>query len=995
MKKNYKLLATLVLSGLAGAAFGVLPAEAAVTVRSADGTETSLTKTEFTSLYGNTYTDSTSGNTVSISGEGTVTLKGETVSSGGSSYTDSTLAGAYAYTLESGDASNNKLSVTDGASVSFSNAMDNWIAGGRSLKGAASGNQVTLSGVSLNLPDATTSSLEIAGGVTGASASASASGNTVTLSNSTAQSSYIYGGYGYMEYYGDTSAEADAVAGVNHNTVTLTNTSASGTSVYGGYVSSSSSAPALNASSNTVEISNTAEKEYGVSTVTGGYTEYGDANDNTVKITGTKVTDDDEIYLTSVSSDITGGETESGNADGNTVTLDTIASSGIVYGGRAGNGNNVAEAVLMSVLAVSAEESTETDTSTEADPISTSASSNSVTITGSQVKGVYGGVGQIGSAKGNIVTITDSSVEMEAVGGETGDMVGWITQPGQLKDAENNQVIVNGSSTIGTVVGGEAAAANTFDEKYDEVQTSGKSSGNTVTINDGTVKNSVLGGHSAMSDAIGNTVNIAGGIIGTESSGTGEADDNAIAGGFAEEGQANNNTVNITGGTLGAMMSLYGGYSEKGSSSNTLNLHTKGNTVKNLGYFQNLNFYVPEGTAAGETMVTVTGNADVSKAVIQAGIEKTTKLAPGQAINLIYDAGGIKTDGTSYSMMSGKDIVSDAGFVDRKAAVKKQDDNTIVVYVPKDEKGTIHPDTKIIPEDRENGINTIKNAGDLVSNAAEGAWKEDHDVDAKFVPYAIVGGYDLHYNTGSYIDSNGMAANVGLIRRIRRDGAIDTVMPFLEYGRSNYASFLDDGARGDGRQHYTGGGVLLRRDLDDGKYYEGAIRAGRLKGDFHGIIDSTALRYDSSAPYVAAQAGAGKIYAKDRDTYDLYGKFFWTHLGSDTATIRNSRGEAKYEFDDINSYRTRLGMRWTRNFDKVRSLYAGIGWDYEFDSKARAFYDAYRTDTPTVKGSSEFLELGWKSKVTSDHPWGVDLKATGWTGKQEGGTLFATVSRSF
>ncbi|MCH3913268.1 MAG: hypothetical protein LKE24_06285 [Dialister sp.] len=998
MKKNYKLLATLVLSGLAGAAFGVLPAEAAVTVRSADGTETSLTKTEFTSLYGNTYTDSTSGNTVSISGEGTVTLKGETVSSGGSSYTDSTLAGAYAYTLESGDASNNKLSVTDGASVSFSNAMDNWIAGGRSLKGAASGNQVTLSGVSLNLPDATTSSLEIAGGVTGASASASASGNTVTLSNSTAQSSYIYGGYGYMEYYGDTSAEADAVAGVNHNTVTLTNTSASGTSVYGGYVSSSSSAPALNASSNTVEISNTAEKEYGVFTVTGGCTEYGDANDNTVKITGTKVTDDDEIYLTSVSSDITGGETKSGNADGNTVTLDTITSSGIVYGGRAGNGNNVP--VLMSVLAVSTEESTETDTSTEADPISTSASSNSVTITGSQVEGVYGGVGQIGSAKGNIVTITDSSVEMEAVGGETGYMMDWITQPGQLKDAENNQVIVNGSSTIGIVVGGKAAAANTFDfdnedKEYKEVQTSGKSSGNTVTINDGTVKNSVRGGHSAMSDAIGNTVNIAGGIIGTESSGTGKADDNAIAGGFAEKGQANNNTVNITGGTLGAMMSLYGGYSEKGSSGNTLNLHTKGNTVKNLGYFQNLNFYVPEGTAAGETMVTVTGNADVSKAVIQAGIEKTTKLAPGQAINLIYDAGGIKTDGTSYSMMSGKDIVSDAGFVDRKAAVKKQDDNTIVVYVPKDEKGTIHPDTKIIPEDRENGINTIKNAGDLVSNAAEGAWKEDHDVDAKFVPYAIVGGYDLHYNTGSYIDSNGMAANVGLIRRIRRDGAIDTVMPFLEYGRSNYASFLDDGARGDGRQHYTGGGVLLRRDLDDGKYYEGAIRAGRLKGDFHGIIDSTALRYDSSAPYVAAQAGAGKIYAKDRDTYDLYGKFFWTHLGSDTATIRNSRGEAKYEFDDINSYRTRLGMRWTRNFDKVRSLYAGIGWDYEFDSKARAFYDAYRTDTPTVKGSSEFLELGWKSKVTSDHPWGVDLKATGWTGKQEGGTLFATVSRSF
>ena len=1038
MKKNYKLLATLVLSGLAGAAFGVLPAEAAVTVGPVDGTEKPLTNTEFTSLYGNTYTGSTSGNTVSISGEGTVTLN--------------TLAGAY--TLESGDASNNKLSVTDGASVSFSNATDNWIAGGRSMKGAASGNQVTLSGVSLNLPDATPSSLKIAGGET---ESGNADGNTVTLDTITS-SGIVYGGRvgngnnvvatvnmsvlpvsaeestetdtsteadpistsassnsvtitgsqvegvygGYMQYYGDTSAEADAVAGVNHNTVTLTNSTAQRSYIYGiyggymGYYGDTSAEADAGVNHNTVTLTNSTAQS---SDIYGGYMEYyGD---------------------TSAEADAVAG------VNHNTVTLTNTSASGTrVYGGYVAAAPPIPTVLNVSSntmeisntaekkCGVSTEKSTKTDTSTEADPISTS--SNSVTITGSQVEGVYGGVGQIGSAKGNIVTITDSSVEMEAVGGETGYMMNWITQPGQLKDAENNQVIVNGSSTIGTVVGGEAAAANTFDEKYGEVQTSGKSSGNTVTINDGTVKDSVLGGHSAMSDAIGNTVNIAGGIIGTESSGTGEADDNAIAGGFAEKGQANNNTVNITiaggfaekgqannntvnitGGTLGAMMSLYGGYSEKGSSGNTLNLHTKGNTVKNLGYFQNLNFYVPEGTAAGETMVTVTGNADVSKAVIQAGIEKTTKLAPGQAINLIYDAGGIKTDGTSYSMMSGKDIVSDAGFVDRKAAVKKQDDSTIVVYVPKDEKGTIHPDTKIIPEDRENGINTIKNAGDLVSNAAEGAWKEDHDVDAKFVPYAIVGGYDLHYNTGSYIDSNGMAANVGLIRRIRRDGAIDTVMPFLEYGRSNYASFLDDGARGDGRQHYTGGGVLLRRDLDDGKYYEGAIRAGRLKGDFHGIIDSTALRYDSSAPYVAAQAGAGKIYAKDRDTYDLYGKFFWTHLGSDTATIRNSRGEAKYEFDDINSYRTRLGMRWTRNFDKVRSLYAGIGWDYEFDSKARAFYDAYRTDTPTVKGSSEFLELGWKSKVTSDHPWGVDLKATGWTGKQEGGTLFATVSRSF
>lgn len=180
-----------------------------------------------------------------------------------------------------------------------------------------------------------------------------------------------------------------------------------------------------------------------------------------------------------------------------------------------------------------------------------------------------------------------------------------------------------------------------------------------------------------------------------------------------------------------------------------------------------------------------------------------------------------------------------------------------------------------------------------------------------------------------------MAANVGFVRRSQHEGHIDTIMPFFEYGKSHYASYLDTGARGDGRQHYTGGGILLRRDLDSGLYYEGAVRAGYLKGDFHGMIAKSMSRYDSGAPYIAAQAGLGKIYTRNRDSYDIYGKFFYTYLGSDSAVVHSGYGDSKYDFDSINSYVTRLGMRWTRDFDQIRSLYAGIGWDYEAGSKAR------------------------------------------------------------
>lgn len=512
-----------------------------------------------------------------------------------------------------------------------------------------------------------------------------------------------------------------------------------------------------------------------------------------------------------------------------------------------------------------------------------------------------------------------------------------------MTGASENTVIISGGTVsspedfVPIVTGGMAST--------------GDADGNTVTISGGEVTGGIgiYGGFTTEGDANSNTINVSGGTLDTD-----------IYGGQTYDGAADNNTINILAGDLNPEMSLYGGYGTTESKNNTYNMYTKGQTVADFAYFQNLNFYVPEGTTAGETMLTVTGNAavdadttlvavqnstttdgttDVSGATVFGGVQRNTKLNPGEYINLLYNANGITTDDTSYGTIDGLDTVTSAGFINYKAIVEKKDAKTIVITIPKDEKGTPDTDTKILPEDRENAANTIKNAGDIIAgsalHAAEGAWIENHDIEAKFVPYAIVGGYDLHYNTGSYIDSNGMAANVGFVRRSQHEGHIDTIMPFFEYGKSHYASYLDTGARGDGRQHYTGGGILLRRDLDSGLYYEGAVRAGYLKGDFHGMIAKSMSRYDSGAPYIAAQAGLGKIYTRNRDSYDIYGKFFYTYLGSDSAVVHSGYGDSKYDFDSINSYVTRLGMRWTRDFDQIRSLYAGIGWDYEAGSKAR------------------------------------------------------------
>ena len=234
-----------------------------------------------------------------------------------------------------------------------------------------------------------------------------------------------------------------------------------------------------------------------------------------------------------------------------------------------------------------------------------------------------------------------------------------------------------------------------------------------------------------------------------------------------------------------------------------------------------------------------------------------------------------------------------------KVLIKKQDPNTVVLYIPAGDKGTLNPDTKLIPEQREAAISQLVNASDLASNhgyasavaAYEAAWLEDHSIKAKFTPYVVLGGHNLRYTTGSYVDANGFNGELGFVKRNFENGHADTIMPFVEYGNGNFTGHQDSGARSDGDQRYLGAGILLRRDLDNGLHYEGMLRAGRLNGDYAGIIDEHPASYKNSSPYVAAHLGLGKVYKHGTSELTDYGRFFWTHLGSDYAIVTSDLGK--------------------------------------------------------------------------------------------------------
>lgn len=994
MKREYKVLTALVVSSLMG--FSAMTAEAAVTVTGP------ITETEIT---GNSDTGTASGNTLNVtdaSSDSTgIRIYGGTVSGGESgdasnntvNVTNTQVSQAEIYGGQSRlGATNNNTVIFDSSSTAAavygaygntasgnhveSAGTSNFLYGGRSYTNN-SGNSVlvtggsvqyTLSGSQADNGSATDNTVEIRDGTFGVVYGAQGKGvenNSVTMSGGTV-SQMISGGYnnqpegsavnnkvvmtgGAVTSSGDTESVVPVVSGgwaiygtADQNSVEISKAVSIAGSVAGGWsylgdvtnnvvkISSGSVGGIVaggytigkGAEGNTVELSGTADVS---GNIYGGYALHqmdnpltgevaaGDASQNTVKISD--VTVKGEVY-----GGYTAEGTTSNDATGNAVTIESGTIEKTVYGGYTADGTASKNTVTINRGTVGVADSTESsDTVFGGYSASGEAVSNILTVSGGDLIGhVTSGYGKTGASDNTLTMTGGSSTKTVAGYAETGDAV-------------NNTLVFSGGTSAITMA----------------AQSGGSATGNTITITGGN-PGTVTGG-AGVTGASENTVIISGGTLDTD-----------IYGGQTYDGAADNNTINILARDLNPEMSLYGGYRTTESKNNTYNMYTKGQTVADFAYFQNLNFYVPEGTTAGETMLTVTGNAavdadttlaavqnstttdgttDVSGATVFGGVQRNTKLNPGEYINLLYNANGITTDDTSYGTIDGLDTVTSAGFINYKAIVEKKDANTIVITIPKDEKGTPDTDTKILPEDRENAANTIKNAGDIIAgsalHAAEGAWIENHDIEAKFVPYAIVGGYDLHYNTGSYIDSNGMAANVGFVRRSQHEGHIDTIMPFFEYGKSHYASYLDTGARGDGRQHYTGGGILLRRDFDSGLYYEGAVRAGYLKGDFHGMIAKSMSRYDSGAPYIAAQAGLGKIYTRNRDSYDIYGKFFYTYLGSDSAVVHSGYGDSKYDFDSINSYVTRLGMRWTRDFDQIRSLYAGIGWDYEAGSKAR------------------------------------------------------------
>lgn len=609
------------------------------------------------------------------------------------------------------------------------------------------------------------------------------------------------------------------------------------------------------------------------------------------------------------------------------------------------------------------------------------ADENTVSISGSTVNGeVYGGKGYE-ECSGNTVIVNNSTVN--------GEINGSYSENGIAKD---NKVSISGGSTVNYVYGGYADKGSV---------------NNTVNIQDSTINGDVYGGYSVDGNSESNTVNISGSEILADVYGGYTENDGAIA-----EKIQNNKVIFKNGAKIKG--DVYGGYdklSKANITNNTLEVVGKDNEAKSIQNFDKLNFFITKDLIANDTMLKVTDTALINNAEIKAGVELGTKLNENDKINLIT-AGALKAENITTGTLTDGLINIDKGI---KVAIGP-DGNKLVGVIngttPPGGGGTTPPggggttpgagslyadaDAKS-PVETQSAALTMLNLGhDLLTTAGyeKAALAVDGEEEGSVNPFITMSANNQKLDTGSHVDLKAWNMNLGFAKKINNNSGKLIIAPVIEYGRGSYDSYLDNGTHGDGDAHFWGAGLMAKQLNDDGLYYEGSLRAGRMSTDYQSAV-AGGIKYDSDATYYAAHLGMGKVVQlNDKDTLDYYGKLFYTHQQGDKVTVGTG---ATYDFDATTSLRTHLGAKYTHQLSEKNAFYAGLAWQHEFDGESNAIVattlGSASAPAPSMKGDTGIMELGWR--VNNSDKFELGLGVNGSVGKQKGVGFNLSLNFSF
>ena len=627
--------------------------------------------------------------------------------------------------------------------------------------------------------------------------------------------------------------------------------------------------------------------------------------------------------------------------------------------------------------------------------------------TGTNRLKAYGGYtgGAQGGAVGNMVHVDVTN----AAPGQLDSVYGGYTKGAGV--VRGNTLRFLRGETVHDLMGGY----------IDSTRSDAAVEGNSVLVEGGSVGGTVYGGYTkGTGDAARNTVTLRGADVGGDVIG-GYRDTMSTANARA----ANNNTISLYGTHISG--TIYGGAAKNNANEkvangvgNTLAVRDRGTRAADFTGVQNLHFYIPEGTTAdpaAATMLRLTdaayltdGKKDLSN--VNVGVQlagSRPTLSVGDTVSLMkaykVDAGDSRaveiTSNTplvnNTTGMQGVSLRYNFDLLTREAQNEANANTTnpshlsneLIAQVTNIE---LNEQTKSLVETRAAATAMINSSIDFLADNGFRAAEEAISAGlagaqasvsggSSFQMWAAQGGSSIRLNSGSHVDTKGWNLNLGFAKQKTAGRNTVTYGPLLEYGRSTYDSYLDDGTHGDGKMSYFGAGVMAKSKNVSGAYVEGSVRVGRVKSDYAGTVSGIRTGYDNSSTYYAAHIGVGQEKElKGGNKIETYAKYFYSHQGGNTTKLHT--GET-YDFDAVNSHRIKVGSRYTKKFSNRSEFYTGLAYEYEFGSDAGATYLGYSTPSPSLKGGTGLLELGYQFAPQDGRVrYGVNLM--GMTGKRRG-----------
>ena len=667
--------------------------------------------------------------------------------------------------------------------------------------------------------------------------------------------------------------------------------------------------------------------------------------------------------------------------------------SGTIYAGTAtvdGNGTATANNNTINISGQNIVNATIYGSNASVSGNGTATTNNNTVIIHGNIKahyGLYGGMAETvvdGTATAsNNTVIIHGNIDMDAVGVRSGASA---VNGNGIAIANHNTLIIHGdlSSYSGYAVGGIASVFG------DGAATTNN---NTVIIQgDISAGYGIYGGKAEISvdgtaSANKNTV-----IINANST-----VQSPVYGGAAEvpgvgTASANSNVVTIHGGSSASSIHVGSVNYVPVAAGNTLNVIVDNNTVTLANGADGLEFLNITIRANQNAPVldinsnVIIGDATTSGAMTLNTFGGTPPMRINDEVQLFIGNGGlIHHDDTLVTTAIGKHgatLLYQWGVY-----------NDIATLL-----GTFgNPEAKVLSKAYLAGLSSVMMGSDLgAGKGMYNAMKATGSADGGRGSFGAMSGGSIRSKTGSHVDTNGFSLMAGLAQGRNLDQGRMTLGGFLEWGIGSYSiynAFPNAASSGDGGSTWNFGvGALGRMDFsgnESGNFYtEGSARIGYLDNKYKNsnLADSTGVQatYDSSAMYYGIHLGGGYLLnLNSKALLDIHGKYFWTHVGSDSVTL--STGD-HVKFSSVNSHRARAGTRLTYETETALSPYAGLAFEYEFDGKAKAQSFGYSIGTPSLKGSTGIVEAGLSIKASESRPLYLDVGIQGYAGKRKGVT---------